>query len=349
MIKTQNNLIPVLSIDNIPLMPTTYVRAKKLIEQNKATPFKKLNLLCIKLKFEINNSSEQKEKIVIGIDPGSKKEAYTVKSKKNTYLNIQCDAIGYVKDKMVSRSQSRRKRRQKLRFRQPRFNNRGNSTRKNRLPPSTKARWQLKINIIKQLMLIYPITDIIIEDIKAVSKEGKKRWNKSFSPLEQGKKYFKEQIELLQLQYHQIEGYNTYKLRQNLHLSKSKDKLSEGFDAHCVDSWVIANSIVGGHSTPAHTKILFLQPIQVNRRSLHKQQHTFGNGSPNKNPRLRTGGTISLGLKKNSIVKWKTKKYNEICLVGGFDKKTTKLSLVVLSGKNKNGKSDNRITRSAKI
>ena len=346
MIKPQNNIIPVLSKDNIPLMPTSYSRAKKWIVQNKATPFIKFNLLCIRLNFDIINSNTKKETVVVGIDPGSKREAYTVKCNKTTFLNIQCNAIDWVKDKIISRAQARRRRRQNLRFREPRFNNRGASIAKDRLPPSTKARWQLKLNIIKQLKSIYPITDIKIEDIAAITKEGKKKWNQSFSPLEQGKKYFKSEVEKMSLKYHEIKGYDTFELRQKYHLNKSKEKLSEGFDAHCVDSWVIANSLVGGHSTPDNTKILFIQPIQWQRRNLHKQQHASG-GSPSKNSRIRFGGTMSFTFKNNSIVKWK----DQFCLIAGFDDKDNKknISLKPLSGKNKKGKGDIRITRTAKI
>ena len=44
------------------------------------------------------------------------------------------------------------------------------------------------------LQKILPITVANIEDVSAVTKKGKRKWNRSFSPLEVGKQYFQQQI-----------------------------------------------------------------------------------------------------------------------------------------------------------
>jgi len=90
-----NKFVPVLSKNNKPLMPTTASRARRLIKTHEAIPFYKLGIFSIKL---INETEENLQSIGIGIDSGSKKEAYSVASKVNHYLNIQCDAITWVKD-----------------------------------------------------------------------------------------------------------------------------------------------------------------------------------------------------------------------------------------------------------
>jgi len=54
--------------------------------------------------------------------------------------------------------------------------------------------------------------------------------------LEQGKKYFYDIVR----QYGELvlkSGYDTYEMRNGAGLSKTKEKLSEVFEAHCVDSW----------------------------------------------------------------------------------------------------------------
>jgi hypothetical protein len=80
------------------------------------------------------------------------------------------------------------------------------------------------------------------------------------------------------------------------------------FEAHCVDSWVLANVWVGGHVTPDNTAILYLVPLRFHRRQLHRLQPEKGS------IRKPYGGTLSLGFKRGSWVKHPK---HGICYVGG--------------------------------
>src|SRR3990167_3181851 len=187
------SFVPVVDHNQNPLMPTTSSRARRWIKSRKATPFWKKGVFCVRL--NVKPSDNKKQEIAVGIDPGSKREAYTVKSESHTYLNILTETPDWVKDAVKTRSEMRRTRRNRKKpCRQPRWN-RSNLT-KNRIPPSTKARWQLKLNVCKWLKQIFLITNFIIEDIKAVTR-GKKRWDVSFSPLEVGKQWFYGEIRKL--------------------------------------------------------------------------------------------------------------------------------------------------------
>jgi len=173
--------VPVVDKDNKPLMPTKPSRARRWIKSGKATPFWKKGVFCVRLNVEPKDRKMQE--IVVGIDPGSKKEAFTVKSEIHTYLNIQADAVTWVKDAIKTRREMRKARRfRKTPCRKPRFNRT-----KGGLSPSTKARWQWKLRISWWLKKIFPIIDFVVEDISATTKKGKRRWNESFSPLEVGK------------------------------------------------------------------------------------------------------------------------------------------------------------------
>ena len=304
-------------------MPTKPSRARKWIKSGKATPFWCKGIFCIRLNVE--PSDNNLEPIVVGIDPGSKKEAFTVKSESHTYLNIQADAITWVKDAVKTRREMRRTRRsRKTPCRKPRYNRKRGS-----LAPSTKARWQWKLRICKWLKNMFPITDFVVEDIAAVTKKGKRKWNKSFSPLEIGKKWFYSELEKLGNVY-MLKGYETKELRDSYGLKKSKKKLAETFDTHCVDSWVLANWHVGGHVIPDNKEILFVIPLQFHRRQLHALQPAKGG------VRRNYGGTRSMGFKRGSLVKYP--KYN-ICYVGGTSKNRITLHSV-LDGK--------RLTQNAK-
>jgi len=305
--------VPVVDKNQQPLMPTTLSRAKRWIASRKATPFWKKGVFCVRLNVE--PSGNVKQEIAVGIDPGSKKEGFTVKSAAHTFLNIQADAVTDVKGRMDECRNARCARRyRKTPCRQPRANRA--CLRKDRIPPSTKARWQWKLRVLVVLRKMFPVTHVIVEDIKAVTN-GQEAWDKSFSPLEIGKSWFYSQIFGVQTK----QGYETKELRDQLGLKKSKAKLSKCFEAHCVDSWVLANSVVGGHLKPDNKLVMYVAPLRFYRRSLHWMDTQKGGA------RRRYGGTMSLGLKRGSIVRHKK---IGIAYVGGNI--NDRLSLHAMSG-----------------
>ena len=305
-------------------MPTTPSRAKRWVREKKATYFWKKGIFCVRL--NIDPSDTKTQDIAVGIDPGSKREGITIKSEAHTYLNIQANAVDWVKDAVEVRRNMRRSRR----FRNtPCRKNRTNRSR-SPFPPSTKARWQWKLRICNWLKKMFPITDFIVEDIKARNFKGAMKWNRSFSPLEVGKKWFYKEITKLGKLYI-AQGYETKELRDSLDLKKSKNKLSDRFDAHCVDSWVLANHVVGGHLKPDNEKILKVIPLRFHRRQLHTLQPAKGG------IRRPYGGTMSLGIKRGSLVR--NSKYG-LVYVGGVGK--TGISLHSL-------KTNERVCRSAKV
>ncbi len=302
--------VPVVNNENRPLMPTTPSRAKRWIKSGKATPFWKKGVFCVRLNVEPSHTNYQP--IAVGIDPGSKREAFTVKSQSHTYLNIQTHAVDWVKDHVEVRRNMRRARR----FRNtPCRKNRANRLmNKNRLPPSTKARWQWKLRIGKWLTSMFPISTFVVEDVKALTWNGAKKWNSMFSPIEVGKQWFYAQIQQL-ANLETKTGFETYKMRQSYELKKSSQKLSNKFEAHCIDSWVLANWYVEGHIQPDNTKLIEIVPLEFHRRQLHRLQHTPGH------IRSRYGGTLSAGFKRGSVVKHP--KYG-FCYVGGWALSPTK-------------------------
>ena len=71
--------VPVVDAHQKPLMPTTSSRARRWIKSGKATPFFKKGVFCVRLNIEPLDSKTQL--IAVGIDPGSKKEGFTIKPK----------------------------------------------------------------------------------------------------------------------------------------------------------------------------------------------------------------------------------------------------------------------------
>lgn len=292
--------VPVVTKDRKPLMPTTPSRARRWIESGRATPFWKKGVFCVCLNTEPSGTETQE--ICVGVDPGSKREGFTVKSASHTYLNILADAVDWVKDKVETRRNMRRARRYRN---TPCRQNRMNRSRGS-LPPSTKARWQLKLRIAKLLTTIFPVSSFNVEDVKAVTK-GKRKWDASFSPLECGKNYFYGELSKLG-EVVKTQGHETHEARTGLGLRKSKGKLDESFDAHNVDSWVLANMATGGHVYPENKAVLRMIPLNLRRRQLHILQFAKGG------VRRRNGGTMSLGFKRGSLVKHSK---HGLCFIGG--------------------------------
>lgn len=297
--------VPVISANGTPLMPCKPAKARKLLCNGKAArKWSKLGIFSIQLKF--NPKSLTTQPLAIGIDSGSKFEGYSIVGTKDTVLNIMSEATDWVKKTVEIRREMRRARRYRNTRRRPcRINNR--SSYQNRLPPSTRARWDTKLRIVKQLKKIIPITTAVVEDINARTKKGQRKWNINFSPLEAGKQYFYTELGKAGLNVETRQGSETQPLREAYGLKKLRNKSKPVFETHCVDSWTLAASTTGAQQ-PTTRSLHYLAPLRFNRRQLHMLQFSTGG------KRRRQGGTVSLGLKKETLVKHV--KYG-FCYVGG--------------------------------
>ena len=318
--------VPVLDTKMRPLMPCTPKRARHLLNKGKACAYwNKLGVFCIILKREVEPKNQM---IAAGIDPGSKFEGWSVVGTKDTVLNGMSEAVTHVKYAMKVRRNMRRARRHRnLWRREARFNNRQRN--KSTLPPSTYSRWNAKLRILDHLRKIIPISDVVVEDVNAITKKGCKRWNTSFSPIEHGKHWFYEKIENLGLKLHLKQGWETKELREKFGLKKVSQKDKKTFNSHAVDAWVMAASISGALK-PTWTGLFYWIPIRWYRRQLHRFQPGKGG------IRSRYGSTRSLGLTRGTLVRHV--KYG-LTYIGGNMK--SRVSLRNMTGE--------ILTRSAKV
>jgi hypothetical protein len=135
----------------------------------------------------------------------------------------------------------------------------------------------------------------VVEDVRAKSRRGQKRWNSSFSPLEVGKNWFYIEVQQL-VPLTTKRGWETQALREQFGLKKTSKKGAEVFSAHCVDSWVLAADVLTLNRPPLMTRLLCVAPLNFRRRSLHLQ-------TPKKGGERRVhGGTLTAGHRKGSLV-----------------------------------------------
>jgi hypothetical protein len=256
-------------------MPCTPARARILLKRGKAVArWNKLGIFYIKLKYPVEPNNQM---LAVGVDPGSRFEAESVVGTKDTVVNIMHEAVDWVKDALEQRRQLRRARRyRKTRCRKCRRNRR---RKEGWIPPSTKARWDAKLRIIAQLKKIMPISHAVVEDVRAETRKGSKRWNGSFSPIEVGKQYFYSQLRTMGLEVVVKDSYETKRFRESLGLRKISKKSKPVFESQCVDSWCLA-AMVTGAKYPSTRSLYYLVPLRWHRRQLHRLQ--FGRGGVRK-------------------------------------------------------------------
>ena len=317
--------VPVLDTNKIPLMPCSEKRAKHLMNKGQAKPYWQKGIFCIMLLRE--PSARNYQEVAIGIDPGSKREGYTVATEKSVVLNITTDTKGWVSKHVETKRNLRRARRQrKTPYRKCRSNRLRN---RSFIPPSTKARWNTKLQMIKYLMSILPITIVNVEDIKATTKTGKVKWNTSFSPLEVGKTWFYAEVEKLGVKLVLTQGYDTKLARDIRGFSKTKKKLDWVWEAHNVDSHILCELALGKRVSPC-VGVWKIEFLEYHRRQLQKQN--IGK----RGKMISYGSTVSMGMPRGSIIRYKDGMYY---LGGSSDGRVTVHNMV----------KKKRITQKAKV
>ena len=213
------------------------------MKNGKATPFWKGGVFCIRLNVE--PSAREAQQIAVGIDPGSKKEGYSVASAAHTYLNIQADAVVWVSDAVAKRRQFRRSRRgRKAPCRKPRSNKLRAEA---KIAPSTKARWQWKLRLANALCELFPVRCLLSRH--------------------QGLHQRQAAVGSVVLPVASWQGlvlWGTWETRSrpnrvsmgNQGVARAEGtqetgrKTAEVWNAHCVDAWVLAAAAIGGEITP---------------------------------------------------------------------------------------------------
>ena len=152
-------LVYVLNKDRKPLMPCKSSKARKLLKKNKAIVIKK-EPFTIQLLY---GSSGYKQDVVLGVDAGSKHIGLSATTEMKELYSADVELRSDIVDLISTRKQNRHTRRSRLRYRQPRFNNRVRSKNKCWLAPSIEQKIQCHFKVIEDAHKILPISKIIVE------------------------------------------------------------------------------------------------------------------------------------------------------------------------------------------
>lgn len=140
-------------------MPCKEAKARKLLKQNRAK-IAKHEPFTVRLLFDCENKAQE---VNLGIDAGSKHIGISATTEKQVLYEADIELRNDIVDKLSSRCEARRTRRNRLRYRPVRFNNRIKSKHKSWLAPSIEQKINTHIQVIKHLYEILPITKLIVE------------------------------------------------------------------------------------------------------------------------------------------------------------------------------------------
>ena len=140
-------LVYIIDCNGKPLMPCSARKARLLLKQKKAKVLKR-EPFTIQLLY---GSSGYKQEISLGIDAGSKHIGVSATTDKKELYAVDVELRNDIVDLLSTRRQNRRTRRNRLRYRQPRFNNRVHSKNKGWLAPSVEQKINCHLKIVEDI------------------------------------------------------------------------------------------------------------------------------------------------------------------------------------------------------
>lgn len=153
-------MVYVINIDNKPLMPTSNAKARILLKQNKAK-VKELKPFTIQLLYK--TKTEYTQEITVGIDSGYNNVGFSAITNDKELIVGELKLLQGMKERLLEKARYRKIRRNRLRYRKPRWNNRTKSKPQGWLAPSLQHKLDSHIKFIDSLYSILPITKCVVE------------------------------------------------------------------------------------------------------------------------------------------------------------------------------------------
>ena len=265
--------VPVVSMNHVPLMPTTPAHARKMLKDGVARPRRnKLGIFYIQMRIPVGSVTQP---MIVTDDVGGRHEGLAVASHRQVELTAQLELPVGIPKKMADRSDLRHARRFRHCPRRPqRFNNRRHH-RRYWLAPTQAAKVHARVKAVQQLCAIFPITAILVEDVRHTPR-GKN--DQHFTTAEVGKKLTYQEFRTL-APLTLVRGKDTAAWRDALGLTKiGGPHRPPVFASQAVDAVAIAMGVSG--CAFGHPPFFVWTAIRFVRRSLHRQQFQRGGIRP---------------------------------------------------------------------
>ena len=142
------------------LMPTErYGVVRRMLKDGRAVIYKR-NPFTIQLTYETTSYIQP---IEICVDTGYKYVGISIKSEAKEYVSEQRDLLDDEKQRHDAQRKMRRTRRNRLRYRKPRFDNRRSSKKEGWIAPSLRNKADRHVDLIVNYASVCPITSVYLE------------------------------------------------------------------------------------------------------------------------------------------------------------------------------------------
>ena len=154
-----SDIVYALNMRSQPLMPTTQQKANRLLKEGKA---KVINTTPFTIQMTIA-TGETKKPITLGIDAGYSKIGFSAITEKQELISSEVQLRKDVSEKLTERRMYRRAKRNKLWYREPRWQNRVSTKKEGWLAPSIKHKLEAHLSLIEKIKSLLPISEVIVE------------------------------------------------------------------------------------------------------------------------------------------------------------------------------------------
>lgn len=153
-------MVYVINKDGQALMPTErFGKVRRLLKSGLAHI-----VCCIPFTIQLDyETTDFVQPISLGVDASSKHIGISATTSEKELYAADVELRNDIVDKLSARREQRRTRRNRLRYRKVRFNNRVSSKRKGWLAPSVENKIQTHLTIVEKIHKFLPITNIVVE------------------------------------------------------------------------------------------------------------------------------------------------------------------------------------------
>ncbi|MDD2555729.1 MAG: RNA-guided endonuclease IscB, partial [Syntrophaceticus sp.] len=164
-------MVYVLSHTGSPLMPTKrYGKVRRMLKNSQARVIK-AKPFTIQITYETTNYTQP---VTLGIDAGYQTVGFSAVTEKEELIAGECQLLTGQVERNTERQQYRRIRRNRLRYRKPRFDNRRKP--KDWLADSIQHKLDSHIRLVNLIKSLVPVTKVIVEvasfDTQAIKNPG---------------------------------------------------------------------------------------------------------------------------------------------------------------------------------
>ena len=152
-------MVAVISKTGIRLMPTSSYKARKLLKSGRAE-IHKYRPFTIRL---LDREDGAVQPVEFKMDTGYQHIGVSIYSRSHEYVSEQRDLLSDETERHNDHRKYRRTRRNRLRYRKPRFNNRKGLITKNGFTPSIRNKRDVHVNLFQMYYDVIPVTGAYIE------------------------------------------------------------------------------------------------------------------------------------------------------------------------------------------